>query len=311
MIALGISMTIFPKSIKEVSGLSDFIYGNTNIVIIFLVVTVMPAICEEAIQRGAILSHLRSLEKDWAIILIMGAFFGLFHLSVLRFLSTAALGALLTYLMVKKNNFLLPMIMHFSNNLIAMAFGSIGNVTDNTSDVLESVSGLQILGIYCLFGFLAPVLLVLAFKLLNKEEHKTKYWIIAIIVSAVLFVVGIASLIYTSFASTSLVLSTSGTYEFTAEKTSEDAQITVEEDGTYVISCVGNVKGGTIGFKITDQDGKEVYNKKSEKTLFVSANLKLEKGEYTFSEFAEEDAFDKDTTITLMVYRMGGKKTDK
>ena len=110
--ATHVSLILLPQSMPEIKELHDFLYTGQSLPVMVLIVAIMPAICEEALQRGAILSHLRSLKKDWLIILIMGIFFGLFHLSALRFLSTAILGALLSYLIVKKNNLVLPMLMH-------------------------------------------------------------------------------------------------------------------------------------------------------------------------------------------------------
>ena len=112
LIAAGISMFVLDMigmrdSLSEVSSLNDFLYGSQMVyMLIVLVVAVTPAICEEAFMRGAVLSSFRGFKNDKWIIFFVGVFFGILHLSPLRFLNTACLGAILAYIMVKKNNIL-------------------------------------------------------------------------------------------------------------------------------------------------------------------------------------------------------------
>lgn len=192
LICLGFSFCLIPNAWEEVTGVSQFLYSETGFFASVLIVAVLPAICEEAVHRGVILSHLRSLKKDWVIILIMGCFFGLFHLSPLRFLSTASLGIFLSYVMVKKNNFLFPVLLHFLNNLISTVFGSIsasGGASQEVAAAVE-INGLMLLGSYCVVGFLAPILLVVADSLICPKLHK-KHWVITILMSIALLVIGI------------------------------------------------------------------------------------------------------------------------
>lgn len=193
LILLGVSACLFPSSLGEAAAMSDFLFEDTNYIALILISAVLPAICEEALHRGAIISHLRSLKKDWIIILIMAVFFGLFHMSFLRFLSTAAMGAMISYVMVKKNNFMLPVLLHFANNFISSTIGSFSYTPEQSAEVanqLANISGLQLLGSYCVLGFLAPVLLVVADSLLCPKLHK-KHWVITILISVALFVAGI------------------------------------------------------------------------------------------------------------------------
>lgn len=157
-----------------------------------LVVAIMPAICEETLQRGAILSHLRSLKKEWLIILIMGILFGLFHLSALRFLSTAILGALLSYLMIKKNNLVLPMLMHLVNNLVSVMAGTMASENAGQAlDTMQTITPLQRIGGGCIVCCLVPVLLVAAANLIDPTGHRRKSWLVAGLCSVALFAAGI------------------------------------------------------------------------------------------------------------------------
>lgn len=190
--ATHISLILLPQSTPEIKELYDFLYTGQSLPVMVLVVAIMPAICEETLQRGAILSHLRSLKKEWLIILIMGILFGLFHLSALRFLSTAILGALLSYLMVKKNNLVLPMLMHLVNNLVSVMAGTMASENAGQAlDTMQTITPLQRIGGGCIVCCLVPVLLVAAANLIDPTGHRRKSWLVAGLCSVALFAAGI------------------------------------------------------------------------------------------------------------------------
>jgi sodium transport system permease protein len=86
--------------------------------LLFLAVT--PAVCEELLFRGAILSGLRgTLGARWAVGL-QAVLFGVFHFSPYRFLPTALLGLALGYLAVASRSILPGMIFHALNNALAI-----------------------------------------------------------------------------------------------------------------------------------------------------------------------------------------------
>lgn len=190
--ATHISLILLPQSTPEIKELYDFLYTGQSLPVMVLVVAIMPAICEETLQRGAILSHLRSLKKEWLIILIMGILFGLFHLSALRFLSTVILGALLSYLMIKKNNLVLPMLMHLVNNLVSVMAGTMASENAGQAlDTMQTITPLQRIGGGCIVCCLVPVLLVAAANLIDPTGHRRKSWLVAGLCSVALFAAGI------------------------------------------------------------------------------------------------------------------------
>ena len=70
-----------------------------------IVVALLPAICEEAVHRGVIIHTMYRIRKEWLVVLIMGIYFGLFHASPLRFLPTAILGAVMSYIMLETEKY--------------------------------------------------------------------------------------------------------------------------------------------------------------------------------------------------------------
>ena len=200
LLCVGVSLAVLPKSYRaEVSGLNEYIYGSMNLPLLILIVAILPAICEEAMERGCVLSHFRSIKHDWLIVLIMGVFFGIMHWSPLRFLNTAVLGAMLSYLMVKKNNILLPMILHFGNNFVSVVLGYLGQmITSGKTADLNDIDMVQLMGSYLFLSCAAPVLIVTAMMLIDKEHHKATRFIIGGCLSAIMFFAGITLLMYSS-----------------------------------------------------------------------------------------------------------------
>ena len=87
---------------------------------VWLIAAAMPAICEELLFRGYILSAFRERYPEWGAILGVGVFFGIYHTSLMRFPSTALLGCAFAYLACRTGSILPGMILHCLNNSIAV-----------------------------------------------------------------------------------------------------------------------------------------------------------------------------------------------
>ncbi len=108
-IALPSSAIILPK---------DFNFGV--LLLNILLTAILPGICEEIFNRGIVLSSLRSMFSDWAVILLGGLVFGLFHQYIFQTFYTAAFGMVLVYVSLKTKSILPAMIIHFTNNFVAV-----------------------------------------------------------------------------------------------------------------------------------------------------------------------------------------------
>ena len=257
LVLVAISGIIFPWSTKEVGDMSTFLYGFLNYPLAVLIVALLPAVCEEAIHRGAILSNFRSLKRDWVIILIMGLLFGINHMSVLRFLPTMFLGIMLSYVVVKRNNIILSMLMHFTNNFLSVTitylFGDLANSsTPSTIDYSSLIGG------YLVFAFASPVLITLGMMLVNPEGHKKIRFAYAGILSAVMFVSGIALNVITSRKNA--LLNTTFSYEVTAEDKDFSLDFTADEDcKATVVVVVANAEGD-YNIRIDGDKGSNIIN---------------------------------------------------
>lgn len=259
---------LIPSSLEsgDVTSISEFINNGPGYIVMILIIAVTPAICEEAIHRGAILANFRSIKKDWVIVLIMGLFFGLNHWSVLRFLNTAIMGACLTYIVVKKNNIILSSIMHFTLNFSSATLSYLSSLALKKADVAAnatlSAESLKLaLGSFMMICIPAPFFIVLGLLLLNPSTHKKIRFLFAGIAATVLLVCSFATTTLYSwqYLATTKVLQDNINYTVTQENTmSSPLDFEVKEDGYYLISCVAIKPQGTYSVRIENEDGSFV-----------------------------------------------------
>jgi len=118
-----------------------------------LFISVLPAICEEVLNRGIML---RAYENRGTVkaIVITGIFFGIFHFDITNFMGPAVLGALLGYYAIRTNSIFAAMLGHFLNNTIAEIWSFVARNDSQTEIVKISSSELLnviIVGIVCTF----------------------------------------------------------------------------------------------------------------------------------------------------------------
>ena len=118
MVLLLILSLFFPEQILEVNdGLSSSIAAGPFL-LSFVTVAISPAICEEVLFRGTFVSSLRGRLGKWAVLLISGCIFGMFHGDVFRFFPTAIGGVMMGYLLWETGNMCYNMLFHFINNAL-------------------------------------------------------------------------------------------------------------------------------------------------------------------------------------------------
>lgn len=93
---------------------------ESSLYTLLLVLALSPAICEEALFRGALLSGLRKHLPPWALLLCVGAAFGVMHLSVHRMAITGVSGVVLAYLAWRCRSIFPAMLAHFTINASAV-----------------------------------------------------------------------------------------------------------------------------------------------------------------------------------------------
>jgi sodium transport system permease protein len=91
----------------------------------FVLVAILPAICEEIAFRGFILSGLRHIGDKWRAIAISSVFFGVTHGILQQSISASLLGVVLGYLAVQTGSLYPCILFHASFNSLALLFGKI------------------------------------------------------------------------------------------------------------------------------------------------------------------------------------------
>ena len=119
MIITNVVSAIFPSSASEATELQNSLIGDDIISTLF-VVAIVPAVCEEMMFRGYVLTAFENKFKPKTAILISACLFGIYHTSIVRFFATAFLGYVICYVAHKSKSLLPGMIMHFINNAISV-----------------------------------------------------------------------------------------------------------------------------------------------------------------------------------------------
>jgi len=110
-------------------------------ILALIIIAVLPAICEEALNRGLILnSLLKRYSALWSVI-VTGLLFGAFHLSPYRFISTALLGILLSWIAYRSGSIYNSILSHAVNNASAVAIGNIAFLRDYLGPAITADGG--------------------------------------------------------------------------------------------------------------------------------------------------------------------------
>ena len=300
IMSVAVTAMILPWSVQEIYDFSAFIYGNLNYPMAILIAAILPAICEEAIHRGAILSNFRSIKHDWIIVLIMGLFFGINHLSVLRFLATTIIGIILSYVVVKKNNILLSMIMHFTNNLISLSMGYLTG--QGSISMSQNVDFSMTLGVYLIIGFASPVLITLGLMLLNPQGHRKIRFLYAGIISVIMLASGFGIMTVKSMQKP--VLYSDVSYTVTSDDKDciiGDFDIEEERNATVIVMLSDSEKDYKV--RIDGDSGSNIINADVPQgdTRMFSYNIGLAPDHYTATVIPDDNAVGEHPEIQITI----------
>lgn len=283
MLVIGVSylqMYFFPEMLEVNQALSNIAQSKSFLVSLFIM-AVMPAFCEEALHRGFILRTFKGIKWNWVIVLMMGVIFGIFHADPYRFLATAILGGGLSYIALKTENFWIPVLFHFLNNLMSV----VSSFTAGSDISLDFELPYEMaIGYFITFLGVALLFLYLGWKTLNRRKTNTisraKRWIIKII-AALMVVTGFYFVGTGALSQPIFVTSVT-----TAENSSSDYNIDVVIPRNYDYSL--EVNNTYVSVKITDSQGEEIYEDHfSADHATVSKPLSLSQGRYTLELILE------------------------
>src|SRR5262249_30266347 len=109
--------------------------GSRGLALSLVLIALTPAICEEALFRGAILRGFAGGLPRLTSAVLTGVLFGLFHLDLWRIIPTALLGIGLSIVALETDSILPAMVMHFANNACLVALAYLGGPDASTPDL--------------------------------------------------------------------------------------------------------------------------------------------------------------------------------
>lgn len=282
----------FPEGLTKVNNGLQNVFTSVPMAVAFLIIAVMPAICEEALHRGLILSSLRSLKNKWMLVLSMGVIFGIFHLDPYRFLPTAVLGMALTYIMIETRNILLPILFHFINNAFT-TFVSFAAKPQAAPTEINSGMMLSAIAAYFIIGAIIPFLILLGARLIHgkesidetegmamKKKRKNKMLGIAALCSALMILIGTVIMLLN--LNKVPVFQTSLSMDVNYKSKNLHMPMKIDKAGEYILDLDVKSNKGLVDIEIVDESGKEVFQMSCSKATSTGP-IKLEKTTYTIN----------------------------
>ncbi len=137
-------------------------YSFVEFLAIVVVIAVTPAICEEFLFRGFVLSNFEKVSKRTAAIIFSGLLFALFHFHPFNLIPLAILGVYLSFTVVHSGSIITAIVCHFINNFIsAVAVYVYGKDEFISKEIpADEVMQVVILGIASLIVFTGIILLI-------------------------------------------------------------------------------------------------------------------------------------------------------
>jgi len=269
-------MYFFPRMIEVNNAVTEFF--SEGGIMLFVTVSVLPGICEEMLFRGTIQSSFRRVKSTVATVLIVGALFGLFHLSVYRFVPTMILGAGLTYVMVQTGNLLYTMVLHAIHNLIGILPILLGRSPGGASAL--STDPVVLVGWVLVFCSLAVLFLRPGVRRLNGIDSggagKVKRALF--IVLCVVLILGGLVLAFIGGEQPILDRHLSVTVE---EEYDDILHFEIAAAGVYQIEIVIESESVISSVLIISDQDVEVFNPGSGMSFSASAPINLDIGYYT------------------------------
>jgi hypothetical protein len=132
------------RIIEETFTLLVQAHSVPELIFVFLVVALTPAVCEELFFRGLIQKNLTLATSKKAGFIFTGIIFGLYHLNPFLIVPLVVLGVFFGFLMFRSETILVPMLAHFTNNVVSI----IGTYVDSDVKDPGAVSMLNSLSEY-------------------------------------------------------------------------------------------------------------------------------------------------------------------
>lgn len=213
MIITMIIAYFFPQEILGVSQSLGMEFASVTFIISFAIVSISPAVCEEAVFRGVVMHSFDNGKNKWVAIILTGLIFGAFHGSIWRFVPTALLGIMLGYIVYETDNMIYGALFHAINNAVPLfSIFSMKSIYSNEmfQNQMSSMADVGIplvaIGTYVMYGAAVPLLFAIGNYLIHKgtkgeklrlfaREDRMKL-VVLLLISGAFFVIGFLIIIF-------------------------------------------------------------------------------------------------------------------
>lgn len=194
-------MAFFPEGMGATNQGLNQAFSSIPFQAAFLIVAVSPAVCEEAVFRGVVVSSFKPAKNKWVIIVVSGLIFGAMHGDIFRLFPTAVLGMVMAYLVLETDNMIYNGLFHCINNALPLVISFAMKDVYANMDTSTAFEGSQIwmsVGLYTIMGAVIPFAIYIGNYLIHykKPGYRTtlfpegKHWIIGVlIIASIAFVV--------------------------------------------------------------------------------------------------------------------------
>lgn len=189
------TMLAVPQRMTDVSTAMTDLFVQVPFGVRFLIVAVMPALCEEMLFRSFLLFHMRPMPA-WARVAVCGILFGAFHLDPVRFLPTAILGVAITWAVLYSGNLLYAVLIHLFNNGLSTLSTLAADATGTEAAAAASAELMTpaVLGVYFFLAALSPWLCWAGSSLLRPKGRpapdRARTALVCLVCSAACIVIG-------------------------------------------------------------------------------------------------------------------------
>lgn len=121
MLMSNLIMLVFFPEIPANADAETIMSADLSWLFLFIIVAVLPPICEEAMHRGVIQYGFRQkISNPWIMALVIGLIFGIFHMDSSKFLATGLLGGVMAWILHRSGNMVYSSLFHFVHNGLQM-----------------------------------------------------------------------------------------------------------------------------------------------------------------------------------------------
>ncbi len=125
LLVMDVMNLIIPEALDRYIEVVEASFGDTNLLLGFIVVVIGASLIEEIMLRGIYFRFFENILPVWLLIGLSGLFFGLFHMNIVQGIFGTLIGILMALAFYWIRSLWIPILMHMGNNLHAWLGGAV------------------------------------------------------------------------------------------------------------------------------------------------------------------------------------------